>query len=640
MFRHLKTSTSFFFTDIAFELDFFRKPTVHRCAAFATVCTASLFKTLLMMKAISNTLCNKRISGIRERRHLRSTKGTVLFFFLLLLLLTEPSKRVQSQSSNCTTPSFGAATNYSTSTGSISVAVGDFNGDGKQDLAVSNSNANSVSVLLNNGTGGLGTATNYGTGTYPNSVVVGDFNSDGKPDLAVANSNSANISILLNNGTGGFGTVMNLYVGSSPAAMAVGDFNLDGKPDLAVGIFTSNYIYVFLGNGTAGFGTASNYTTGTSPQSIAVGDFNLDGKPDLAVANASTNNLSILFNNGAGGFATAINYVTGSYPVSVAIGDFNLDGKPDLAVANFSADNISILLNNGAGGFGTAANYIVNIYSTVYLAGAHPSSIAVSDFNGDGRPDLAVANLDNNNVSVFFNNGTSGFDGATNYNTGNGTNSAAVGDFNSDGRPDLATANYRSGNVSVLLNTCGAVALPVNLLNIKAYQKAAGVQVEWTAIAETNMDRYEVEKASDPGTFRRVGAATAKNTSNTVVYTWLDVNARSGPAYYRIKAVGKSSEIKYSGVARMDMERTANGIAVYPNPFTDHILSLSVNLPKGHYTIILMNGLGQKVCESQLVHAGGAATQTLRFDAQLTQGVYRLSVSDGEHNFVQTVVKQ
>jgi len=150
------------------------------------------------------------------------------------------------------------------------------------------------------------------------------------------------------------------------------------------------------------FNAASNYAAGSRPYSVAVGDFNADGRPDLAVANSFNgvggNNVSILLGNGGGGgtFLPAVNYAAGTGPRSVAVGDFNADGRPDLAVANIDSNNISILLGNGGGSgtFQAAVNY---------GAGSAPQSVAVGDFNADGRPDLAVANLFGNNVSVLLN---------------------------------------------------------------------------------------------------------------------------------------------------------------------------------------------------------------------------------------------
>ena len=200
----------------------------------------------------------------------------------------------------------------------------------------------------------------------------------------------------------------------------------------------------------------TNFGVGTSPVSVAVGDFNGDGKQDLAVANYSfsAGKVSILLGDGAGSFSAANNFPVGSFPRSVAVGDFNGDGKQDLAAANNGSNNVSILLGDGAGNFSAA---------TTFGAGSNPWSVAVGDFNGDGKQDLAVANWGSSNVSIFLGDGTGSFSAATNFAVGGGPFSVAVGDFNGDGKQDLAVANSQSDNVSILLRSCA-----LQLLNISA----------------------------------------------------------------------------------------------------------------------------------------------------------------------------
>ncbi len=344
---------------------------------------------------------------------------------------------------------FGTPTNFSVGTSPVSVTVGDFNGDGKSDLAVANYNSNNVSVLLGTGTGSFGAATNFTVGNGPASVTVGDFNGDGKSDLATANLNSNNVSVLLGTGTGSFGTATNFSVGINPRSVTVGDFNGDGKSDLAVANRYGNNVSVLLGTGTGSFGTATNFTVGSYPWSVTVGDFNGDGKSDLAVANIVSSNVSVLLGTGTGSFGAATNFTVGSSPYSVAVGDFNGDGKSDLATANFNS-NVSVLLGTGTGSFGAATNFTV---------GTAPRSVTVGDFNGDGKSDLAVANANSSNVSVLLGTGTGSFGAATNFTVGNGPISVRVGDFNGDGKSDLATTNGSGYNVSVILNTTPKITI-------------------------------------------------------------------------------------------------------------------------------------------------------------------------------------
>src|SRR5438105_4652244 len=241
----------------------------------------------------------------------------------------------------CPAPSFVSvrAFDFDGSLRPQSLAVGDFNGDGKADLVVANSSSDSVAVLLGEGDGEFLSAVEYGSGSYPFFVAVGDFNGDGKSDFAVANR---------------------------------------GQTDITTFAFTNGSISVLLGKGDGTFQAAVHYGAGADPQSIAVGDFNGDGRPDLAVANNGSDNLSVLLGKGDGTFQPAVNYVTGTYPfsvypVSIAAGDFNGDSKPDLAVANITG-NVSVLLGRGDGTFETVVNY---------LARAVSRSLTVGDVNAD-----------------------------------------------------------------------------------------------------------------------------------------------------------------------------------------------------------------------------------------------------------------
>jgi PKD repeat protein len=326
------------------------------------------------------------------------------------------------------------------------VAVGDFNGDGRQDLAVASDFSNTVSVLLGKGDGTFQTPVNYAAGSDADSVAVGDFNGDGRQDLAVANAGSNSVSVLLGKGDGTFQTPINYAVGSGPVSVAVGDFNGDGKQDLATANQFGGTVSVLLGKGDGTFQTAVNYAAGNGPHSVAVGDFNSDGKQDLAVANADSNSVSVLLGKGDGSFQSAVDYAVGTNPISVAVGDFNGDGEQDLVTANADSNSVSVLLGKDDGTFQTAVNY-----DTGDLA----QSVAVGDFNGDGKQDLAVANTDNI-VSVLLGKGNGTFQTPINYAAGTFPEFVAVGDFNGDGKQDLAVADPGRDTVNVLLNQPGA----------------------------------------------------------------------------------------------------------------------------------------------------------------------------------------
>ena len=231
----------------------------------------------------------------------------------------------------------------------------------------------------------------YPVGKDPYSVAVGDFNGDDKPDLAVVNFRSNTVSILLGNGNGTFQPAVNVAVGSYPASLAVGDLNGDGKLDLAVSNSAEppqpGSVSILLGNGDGTFQPQVEYAVGEQYTSIVMADFNSDGKLDLAVLSPRSSNISILLGKGDGAFLPAVTYEVGGIPQSLAVGDFNGDGKPDLAVGNTGNNTeLLILLGTGDGAFDPGMTYSLDTGS---------QWIAVADFNGDGKLDLAVAGTTN-----------------------------------------------------------------------------------------------------------------------------------------------------------------------------------------------------------------------------------------------------
>src|SRR6185312_9953915 len=241
-----------------------------------------------------------------------------------------------------------ASTTFSAGSSPRSITAGDFNLDGKVDLATSNFNGNNVSILLGAGTGTFGPPSNFATDASPLFIAAGDFNIDGKLDLVVTGDSSSNASVLLGTGTGSFGSATNFPVGTNPESITVGDFNGDNKPDLATANFNGNNVSVLLGTGTGSFGAATNFAVGSNPESVVSGDFNGDGKLDLAVANEISGSVSILLGFGTGRFSAATNFTVGSAPFAAAVGDFNSDAKLDLAVVNSISATVSILLANGS----------------------------------------------------------------------------------------------------------------------------------------------------------------------------------------------------------------------------------------------------------------------------------------------------
>jgi hypothetical protein len=308
--------------------------------------------------------------------------------------------------------SFFTPAPYTVGSNLTALTVGDFNNDGLTDIAATNAGGNgsdNVSLLLGNGDGTFQNAVSYAVGNSPTAVTVGDFNGDGNADLAVTNGADNTVTILLGNGDGTFQVAATYATGYTPASVVAGDFNGDGNLDLAVANSCGSdptcqhngTISVFLSNGNGTFQPAVSHAAGKDPLSVAVGDFDGDGNLDLAVANKLDNTVSILWGNGDGTFQdTGLTLTTDSGPDSVIVGDFNGDGQPDLAVANRGTNDVSVFLNSSGRTFQTATNYNV---------GGQPYSLTAVDLTGNGALDLITANYASNNVTVLFGNGDGTF---------------------------------------------------------------------------------------------------------------------------------------------------------------------------------------------------------------------------------------
>ncbi len=350
--------------------------------------------------------------------------------------------------------SFGPATNtFTTANQPDFITTADLNGNGIPDLIVANSQASSITVILDP-TSANPVATNYAVGPNPTGIVAADFNNDGALDLAVTTANG--VTILKNNGYGSFSIAASYATGSAPSAVTAGDFNGDGNIDLAVANANSNNVSILYGNGNYTFKAAVNIAVGQSPTDIKAAALANNGILDLVVANngSTSNSVTVLMNNGTGTF-TATSYLAGVQPRSLAIADFTGDGILDIAVTNVgnapnqsgSINTVTVLMGNGTGKFTPVPLPIEGqpLPAGTYAAGPSVFSIAAGDIDGDGRPDLIVANngVGDNSVSVLLNNGTGTFGAPTSVPVGAGNlvESVVAGDFYGNGAIDIASAN-------------------------------------------------------------------------------------------------------------------------------------------------------------------------------------------------------
>ncbi len=323
-----------------------------------------------------------------------------------------------------------------------SIKTADFNGDGNLDLVTAmlppfSTGSSVIQIRFGNGTGVFGSPTSFPAGNFPGAITVADFNGDGKPDVATSNTgpglqcHGGYAQSFLNNGSGG------LTAGPTASArpyaydIVAGDFNLDSKMDLAVRgggdpgcgpPFGGISIDIGAGNGTFTLGNAIE--ANNAPAYLEVTDLNHDGKTDLVGPNGS--NMVPLLGTGAGDFVAGTNFNLGVASSDAVAADFNLDGKQDVASVNSSANSAVVTFGNGAGGFTG-----LNLFST----GINPTSLATADFDGNNRPDLAVTNYDSSSVTVILDVTTPTF-----------TPTRTQFDFDGDLRADIAV--YREGNTA------------------------------------------------------------------------------------------------------------------------------------------------------------------------------------------------
>lgn len=358
-----------------------------------------------------------------------------------------------------------------------SVAVADVNGDGRLDVIAGNECTNqscaasSVSILLGNGNGTFQTAVAYGSGGTGNvAVKVARLDWDGNPDIVVANQCdwdadclNGTVAVLRGVGDGTFRPAVAYGSAAYEAdSIAVADVNRDGTPDLLVtnacydNGCAAGAVSVLLGRADGRFKAAPNYQSGgQDANAIAAADLKRDGKLDLVVVSdcfgepsCPTGTVGVLPGDGNGRFDKAVTYGSGGVePESVAVADVNGDGKPDLVVANVystaspTSGSIGVLLGNGDGTFQKAISFASGAVNAV--------SVKVADVNRDGIPDIVVANecsdssCASGTVSVLLGKGKGAFQPAVNYASGGQyASSVAVADVNHDGKPDLIVTNW------------------------------------------------------------------------------------------------------------------------------------------------------------------------------------------------------
>lgn len=381
-----------------------------------------------------------------------------------------------------------------------SAIFGFFDKDPYLDVAVTNKNAGSVTILFGDGLGNFVRTKTIalGAGRTPTAIASGDFDNNGSSDLAVTyqggNPNDPLLAILMGDKNGNFtevtAPILNIDPQPSaispsplngPVALAVGSFDSDGFTDIAVvneGSGSDSSVLVLLGNGNGTFHPIyqnSNILRNgleNSPKAIIAGDFNQDQRLDMAISNSASGTVTVLLGSTDGTFQPLSDANSGS-PIVVAAGpdpeamtaiDLNADGRLDLAVLNKAAGKLTIFTGNNSGGFDPLTDANHNLIPPINV-GTNPSGITIGEFNGDGRADLAVLNQGDNTLLTLFGNGNGTFTSAPPLALGDGTvaftspQAILVNDLDRDGLFDLTVIGSHVDNLLGRETATGGVSV-------------------------------------------------------------------------------------------------------------------------------------------------------------------------------------
>src|SRR5579862_48657 len=454
------------------------------------------------------------------------------------------------------------------------MVAADFNGDGKQDLAI-NARPGYISILLGDGVGGFRAAPTVRAGGVDccAQAVAGDLNGDGKMDLVINNL------VFLGNGDGTFQVPKTVPAGSETSGVAIGDFNNDHKLDLAIVNRLQDSVTIVPGNGNGTFGTGVTVAVGDDPTSIITGDFNHDGNLDLAVINIGTvfmtnapGSFSILLGKGDGTFQNAVNYKLPAniWPSTISSGDFNNDGIPDLIMTAATEDfgyTLAVFLGNGDGTFKPWGQMPTEF---------GPGNLAVADFNHDGNLDLVVPHCcGDTDITYALGNGDGTFQPEVPITYNGGALTSTVADFNGDGKPDIA---FATGVVSPDDSSVFVFLSVASTTPSCAY--TLGSTSEQAALAGGNFNITIQTSASCKWTV-------------TGLPSWITVSGSSsgtGPGSVTLVVVANTGQARSAAIKIANTTVTVNQAGAFTCTFTLNSTQIQAIVAGGNFSVNLTTG--------------------------------------------------
>jgi len=467
----------------------------------------------------------------------------------------------------------------------LGIALGDFDGDGKPDMVVSINNGGygtAVSVYRNTsspGTISFAAAADFTVGQGADGVAIADFDGDGKLDIATANATDDNISVLLNTSTVGsisFAAELSLTGSHNPHRIVVADIDGDGKPDIVV---TNNgsagiSFSVFRNTSTSGslsFAAKVDFTITQYPDPIAIGDIDGDGKPDVIVTVASSNDIVSVFRNtssaGSISFAARVDSSTGAMPLGVVAFDVDGDGKTDIVEGNRGPKTISVFRNLSSVGTISLASPID------FPTGDQPGYLTSWDLDKDGKADIIVPSGTEKVVSIYRNTSTSGFislDTRVDLASDSGSVQAAVADIDGDGEPDIAVVNDLSNTVSMFRNLVGVPKAPQGLT---ASPGNGQVTLKWGKNTEADFLKYLLYMGTDSNSVSLKDSTTASISDTNKTIAGLTNGTRY---YFRVSAID-SLRLESSKSYAVNATPSVLNTAWEYNPDTNTVLLLHMD---------------------------------------------------------------